>query len=58
MHDNFLDEQLFSLEALAFWYADIVNYLVTKKLPDDLTCSQKDKIKSIANYYEWDDSYL
>lgn len=37
LHDNFPDEQLFSLEVSTPWYANIVNYLVTKKMPDDLT---------------------
>ncbi|KAH9705175.1 hypothetical protein KPL70_011778 [Citrus sinensis] len=40
------------------WYADIVNYLSTRTLPSDLTRAQKDKIKSDAKYYVWDDPYL
>jgi len=40
------------------WYVDIVNYLVTRTLPSDLTRAQKDKIKSDAKYYVWDDPYL
>lgn len=48
----------FSLEVSTPWYADFVNYLVTKKMHNDLTRAQKDKLKSIAKYYVWDDPYL
>ena len=58
LHDNFPDEYLFSLQETVPWYVDIVNYLVTKTLPDDLSRAQKDKIKSDAKYYVWDDPYL
>ena len=32
IHDNFPDEQLFSVSTLP-WFADIVNYLVTGMMP-------------------------
>ncbi|XP_068329671.1 uncharacterized protein [Pyrus communis] len=38
--------------------ANIINYKVTKKIPDDFTRAQKDKLVKIAKYYEWDDPYL
>ncbi|KAH9781478.1 Endonuclease [Citrus sinensis] len=51
--------QEFNLEIrMVPWYADIVNYLVTRTLPSDLMRAQKDKIKSDAKYYVWDDPYL
>ena len=40
------------------YYADIVNYLVTKQLPQELTMAQRNKIKSDAKYYICDDPYL
>ena len=40
------------------WYANIVNYLVTKQLPQELTMAQKNKIKSDVKYYIQDDPYL
>ncbi len=40
------------------WYADLVNYLVTKVVPFDLTRAKKEKLKSEAKYYVWDDPYL
>ena len=33
LHENFPDEQLFYMSTRTPWYADIVNYLVTKQLP-------------------------
>ena len=33
LKDFFLDEQLLAMEDSAPWYADLVNYLVTKRLP-------------------------
>ena len=40
------------------WYANIVNYLVTTMLPLGLSKAQRDKIKSDAKYFAWDDLYL
>ena len=58
LKDDFPDEHLFLTQGMVPWYADIVNYLVTRTLPSDLTRAQKDKIKSDAKYYVWDDPYL
>ncbi|XP_023737799.1 uncharacterized protein LOC111885795 [Lactuca sativa] len=51
--DKFLDEHLFSLTQTIPWYADIVNFLATKRYPNTFTCAQKDKLKSDAKYYVW-----
>jgi len=40
------------------WYADLVNYLVTKEFPPGLSTSQKDKLRVDAKYYFWDNPYL
>jgi len=40
------------------WYADLVNYLVIKKVPPGLSTSQKDKLRADAKYYFWDTLYL
>ncbi|XP_070672247.1 uncharacterized protein [Malus domestica] len=58
LRESFPNEQLFSLKAIDPWYADIINYKVTKKIPNDFTHAQKDKLVKIAKYYEWDDPYL
>ncbi|XP_070679213.1 uncharacterized protein [Malus domestica] len=39
-------------------HADIINYKVIKKISDDFTRAQKDKLVKTAKYYEWDDPYL
>nr|GFB40832.1 DNA-directed DNA polymerase [Tanacetum cinerariifolium] len=57
-NDEFPDEHLFAVQTTNPWYADLVNYLVTKTLPDDLSRAQQNKIKSDAKYYVWDDPYL
>nr|XP_028959986.1 uncharacterized protein LOC103436690 [Malus domestica] len=36
----------------------IINYKVTKKIPDDFTHAQKDKLVKTAKFSEWDDPYL
>ncbi|XP_031266563.1 uncharacterized protein LOC116124951 [Pistacia vera] len=58
LRETFSDEQLFSIKMASPWFADIVIFLVTNVLPIDLTKAQKDKIKSDAKYYAWDDPYL
>lgn len=58
LHELFPDEHVHVLNGELPWYADIVNYLVTKELPNDLSRAQKDRIKHDARYYLWDESYL
>ncbi|KAJ9189442.1 hypothetical protein P3X46_000735, partial [Hevea brasiliensis] len=61
LQELFPDEQLFKLQGMIPWYADLVNYLVTKVVPFDLSRAKKEKLKSEANFY-WPtifrDSYL
>ncbi|XP_071924756.1 uncharacterized protein [Coffea arabica] len=58
LQDNFPEEHLLAIHKLTPWYADIVNDLVTKTLPNDLSGVQKDKIKSDAKHYVWDEPYF
>nr|XP_027124163.1 uncharacterized protein LOC113740845 [Coffea arabica] len=58
LKDNFPDEHLFVVKKTTPWYADLVNYLVTRTLPNDLSRAQKEKIKSDVKYYVWDEPYL
>ena len=58
LQETFLDEQLFFASVTLPWYANIVNYLVTNILPLGLSKAQRDKIKSDAKYFVWDDPYL
>lgn len=43
--DEFLDQHLFSVQQVAPWYANIVNYFITQELPTDLPRVKKEKIK-------------
>ena len=56
LKDSFSDEQLLGMEDSALWYANLVNYLVTKRLSIGL--SQRHKLKRDARYYVWDEPYL
>ena len=55
--DTFLDEQLFALIHCP-WYADIVNYLVTRQIPSRWTSQQKRKFLVDVKMYYFDDPYL
>ncbi len=54
----FDDAQVLALRVLKPWYAHLVNYLVSEEFPPNYTKAQKDKIKSEAKFYVWDDPYL
>ncbi|XP_027351232.1 uncharacterized protein LOC113862341 [Abrus precatorius] len=57
--DDFPDEQLLELyTSQAPWYADIVNFLVAGAFPAGAPKAKKDKIRSDAKHYVWDDPYL
>ncbi|MBT0984639.1 hypothetical protein KJ032_26795, partial [Salmonella enterica subsp. enterica serovar Typhimurium] len=56
--ETFSDEQLPSLEVSEPWYADLVNYLVTKQVPSTLDKYKRDKLRNDARFYVWDDPYL
>ena len=44
-------EQLFKLQRNNPWFANLVNFLVAKVLPENFRKSQIDKLKSDAKYY-------
>ena len=58
LQETFPDKQLFSASVTLPRYANIVNYLVTNMLPPGLSKAQRDKIKSDAKYFVWNDPYL
>ncbi|RDX96865.1 hypothetical protein CR513_20426, partial [Mucuna pruriens] len=58
IRDDFPNEQLMQLDDINPWFANIVNHLVASILPLKASTSYKDKIKSNAKYYVWDDPYL
>ncbi|XP_040369365.1 uncharacterized protein LOC121051257, partial [Rosa chinensis] len=55
LQETFPDEQLFGIEVSVPWYADIVNYLVTRTFPDTLS---KAKFLKMARHFIWDEPYL
>ncbi|CAN6583788.1 unnamed protein product [Malus baccata var. baccata] len=56
--ETFPDEQLMSIQVSEPWYADLVNFLVSKHIPSTLNRNQRDKLTKDARYYVWDDPYL
>jgi hypothetical protein len=56
--ETFPDEQLFRIEVSEPWYADIVNFIVSNKIPDTMSHAQRDRLKRISRQYVWDDPYL
>ncbi|CAN6687996.1 unnamed protein product [Malus baccata var. baccata] len=56
--ETFPDKQLMSVNVSEPWYADLVNYLVSKQVPSNLTKHQCDKLRKDARFYVWDDPYL
>ncbi|CAN6544184.1 unnamed protein product [Malus baccata var. baccata] len=55
--ETFPDEQLLSIVSTP-WYAVLVNFLVSKQVPNTLSKVQRDKLKHDARFYVWDDLYL
>jgi hypothetical protein len=51
--DSFQDENLFSLFVNTPWFADMENYLATRKLPSHLSPHEKRKIITQSANYSW-----
>ncbi|RDY06011.1 hypothetical protein CR513_10077, partial [Mucuna pruriens] len=58
IRDEFPDEQLLHIQTATPWFADICNYVATSHLPPEASRAHKEKIRSDAKYYIWDDPYL
>ncbi|RDY11616.1 Retrovirus-related Pol polyprotein, partial [Mucuna pruriens] len=54
IRDDFLDEQLLRMDTSTPWFVDICNFI----FPPETSQLYREKIKSDAKYYIWDDSYL
>ncbi|RDX61985.1 hypothetical protein CR513_59736, partial [Mucuna pruriens] len=46
------------MDASTPWFADICNFIVASRFPPEASRLYKEKIKSDAKYYIWDDLYL
>ena len=58
LQEYFHDEQLLVVGTSVPWYADLVNYLVTKRMPVGLSQSQRHRLRKQARHYVWDEPYL
>lgn len=57
INDIFPDEQLFGISHLP-WFADIVNYLATGRIPNHWTKQDRNKFFNEVKQFFWDDPYL
>ena len=53
----FPDEQLCAVHSDP-WYADIVNYLVTGRIPESWTKNDRDRFFHLVKFFVWDGPYL
>eukprot|EP00253_Pinus_taeda_P032465 PITA_32465 len=51
--DNFPDEHLFAITVKTPWFADIANYLSSRKFPTQFSKKQKQKIVRESSRYTW-----
>ena len=59
INDAFPDENLFLIQKNELpWFAHIVNYLVSRKMPYEWTSQQKKKFLSDVRFYYWEDLEL
>ena len=58
LSDCFPNETLYAITDRLPWYANIVNYIVTKTFPIDLSIAQKENIRTQSKYYVRDKPYL
>ena len=56
--DAFPDEQLLAIATKVPWFAHIVNYLVTKSIPDYWNMHQKKKFSYDVRHYFWEEPQL
>ena len=60
INDNFLDEHLLAISEVSPmpWFADYVNYLVAKVIPQEFTYQQKKKFFFKLRHYYWEEPIL
>ena len=56
--DTFPDEQLLDVATKVPWFARIVNYLVTKSIPNYWNAHEKNKFSYDIRYYFWEEPQL
>ncbi|RDY03680.1 Retrovirus-related Pol polyprotein, partial [Mucuna pruriens] len=58
IQDVFLDEQLLQFNTPTPWFVDICNFVAASRFPPEASWLYKERHKSDAKYYIWDDPYL
>ena len=58
LNDAFPDEQLMIITQVSPWYAHIVNYIVSKKIPTWWSKHDKNVFIAKLKNYIWDEPYL
>ena len=53
----FPDEQLHAVRPDP-WYADIANYLVAGRIPEDWTKNDRDRFFHLVKFFVWDETHL
>ncbi|RDX87923.1 hypothetical protein CR513_30535, partial [Mucuna pruriens] len=56
--DEFSNEQLLHITMLTPWFADICNFVAASQFPPEAFQLYREKLRSDAKYYIWDDPYL
>lgn len=57
--EEFPNEQVLALKIAKFpWYADVMNYLMSKVFPPNANSQEKKRLAHDAKYYVWDEPYL
>ena len=56
--DSFPDEHLLAISSHATWFARIVNFLVTRSIPEHWNWHRKDKFFHELKYYYWEEPLL
>ena len=59
IQELFPDEILLAIQSLnAPWFADIANFILSGKLPEEFYSQQRKKLIYDSKYYLWDEPYL
>ncbi|XP_073061662.1 uncharacterized protein [Primulina eburnea] len=58
IQETFPDDQLFEVNSVLPWFADIANYLSCGTLPPDMSYHQKKKFVHDIKFFYWDDPFV
>ncbi|XP_073046163.1 uncharacterized protein [Primulina eburnea] len=58
IQETFPDEQLFEVNSILPWFADIANFLSCRTLPPNMSYHQKKKFVHDIKFFYWDDPFV